>query len=99
MLTLRRGVQPPDATWRAEEVAIGADGFSLLKARRGFACSAPRRARRAARLTRAPQADGTLVAAAAATLAGGVSATDLVPGRYEGAAASCDVAFCPTTRA
>ena len=45
VLTLRRCVQPPGAAWRAEEVAIGADGFTLLKARRCLArcvCAAPR---------------------------------------------------------
>jgi hypothetical protein len=89
VLTLRRCVQPPGAAWRAEEVAIGADGFTLLKARRCLARLRLRCApRRVVTLTSLPQADGTLVKAAAATLAGGVSATDLVPGRYEGTSTS-----------
>jgi hypothetical protein len=75
--------------WCAEEVPIGADGFSLLKARRlhmwPLCCCHP-----AAALThRARQADGKMVSAAAAALAGGVAATDLIPGRYEGTRFRC----------
>jgi hypothetical protein len=63
-----------------------------LHAAEGTAVSRSQRLRCAPRLvatlTSLPQADGSLVKAAAATLAGGVSATDLVPGRYEGTSAS-----------
>ena len=45
VLTQRCCAQPPGADWQSEEVAIGADGFSLLKARRRFADVALRCAR------------------------------------------------------